>query len=52
GSHLPQIVMEQVEHFFTHYKDLEPRKWVRIGHWGNAEDARRVITEAVHRARA
>jgi len=51
GSHLPQIVMEQVEHFFTHYKDLEPRKWVRIGHWGNAEDARRVITEAVDRAR-
>ena len=51
GSHLPEIVMEQVEHFFTHYKDLEPRKWVRIGHWGNAEDARRVITEAVDRAR-
>ena len=52
GSHLPEIVMEQVEHFFTHYKDLEPKKWVRIGHWGNAEDARRVVTEAIRRARA
>ena len=52
GSHLPEIVMEQVEHFFTHYKDLEPKKWVRIGHWGNAEDARRVLAEAISRARA
>jgi inorganic pyrophosphatase len=51
GSHLPQIVMEQVEHFFTHYKDLEPQKWVRIGHWGNADDARRVVTESIERAR-
>ncbi|MBA3576836.1 MAG: inorganic diphosphatase [Sphingomonas sp.] len=51
GSHLPDIVMEQVEHFFTHYKDLEPQKWVRIGHWGSADDARRVVTEAIERAR-
>lgn len=50
-SHLPDIVMEQVEHFFTHYKDLEPKKWVRIGHWGNAEDARRVVMESIERAR-
>ena len=37
---LPGIVMEQIEHFFTHYKDLEKQKWVRIGTWGGAEDAR------------
>ena len=24
GSDLPAIVIEQIEHFFTHYKDLEP----------------------------
>jgi inorganic pyrophosphatase len=52
GSHLPEIVMEQVEHFFTHYKDLEPEKWVRIGHWGSADDARRVVMESIERARA
>jgi hypothetical protein len=28
------IVRQQIEHFFTHYKDLEPEKWVRVGHWG------------------
>jgi inorganic pyrophosphatase len=42
--------MEQVEHFFTHYKDLEREKWVRIGHWGDADAARRVVTEAIERA--
>ena len=49
-SHLPQIVMEQVEHFFTHYKDLEPEKWVRIGHWGSADEARKVVLESIERA--
>jgi inorganic pyrophosphatase len=47
---LPQIVMQQIEHFFTHYKDLEPKKWVRIGTWGDACAARRIITEAIDRA--
>ena len=28
------IVLQQIEHFFTHYKDLEPEKWVRVGKWG------------------
>ena len=48
---LPSIVMQQIEHFFTHYKDLEAEKWVRVGHWGGAEDARRVVLEAIERAR-
>jgi inorganic pyrophosphatase len=46
---LPQILMQQVEHFFTHYKDLEPEKWVRIGRWGDAEEAKRVLVEAIGR---
>jgi inorganic pyrophosphatase len=49
GVDLPGIVMQQVEHFFTHYKDLEPEKWVRVGHWGNAEDARRIVMESIAR---
>ena len=49
---LPEIVMQQIEHFFTHYKDLEPKKWVRIGTWGDACAARRIITEAIERAKA
>jgi inorganic pyrophosphatase len=49
---LPEIVMQQIEHFFTHYKDLEAKKWVRIGKWGDAEEARRIILEALAAAEA
>lgn len=49
---LPEIVMQQIEHFFTHYKDLEAKKWVRVGHWAGADDARRIVMEAIERAQA
>jgi len=49
---LPDIVFRQIEHFFTHYKDLEDEKWVRVGTWGGAEEARRIIVEAIERAKA
>lgn len=51
-SDLPPITIEQIEHFFTHYKDLEPGKWVKIKHWGDAAEAKRLITEAIERAGA
>ncbi|WP_439542961.1 inorganic diphosphatase [Hyphomicrobium sp.] len=47
---MPAISMQQVEHFFAHYKDLEPGKWAKIDHWGDAEEARRLISEAIARA--
>jgi len=40
---LPEIVMQQIEHFFTHYKDLEKKKWVRIGNWGDTAEAKQII---------
>jgi inorganic pyrophosphatase len=49
---LPPIVVEQIEHFFTHYKDLEPEKWVRVGKWGNAEAARQVVLDSIAKANA
>lgn len=49
---LPKIVMQQIEHFFTHYKDLEEKKWVRIGTWGDASEAREIVMEAIERAKA
>jgi len=48
-SDLPSITTDQIQHFFEHYKDLEPDKWVRIGHWGDASEARRMITAAISR---
>ena len=44
---LPPIVVEQIEHFFTHYKDLEPEKWVRVGKWGDAAAARDVVDRSI-----
>ncbi|MBB3811032.1 inorganic diphosphatase [Pseudochelatococcus contaminans] len=49
---LPEITLQQIEHFFSHYKDLEKNKWVKILRWGDAEEARKLITEAIDRAAA
>lgn len=48
---MPAISLEQIEHFFAHYKDLEPKKWVKIDHWGDAAEAQRLILEAIERAK-
>jgi inorganic pyrophosphatase len=49
---LPEITLQQIEHFFSHYKDLEPGKWVKIHHWGDDVEARRMILEAIERQKA
>ena len=46
---LPDITLKQIEHFFTHYKDLEPGKWVKILRWGDATEAKRLILEGIAR---
>ena len=48
---IPRITLQQIEHFFEHYKDLEPGKWVKIGNWHDAGDARDMIVEAIERAK-
>jgi inorganic pyrophosphatase len=49
---LPRITVEQIQHFFEHYKDLEPGKWVKVIGWGDAAEAKRFILEAIGRAKA
>jgi inorganic pyrophosphatase len=51
-SQMPEITLRQIQHFFEHYKDLEPGKWVRVIGWGDAAEARRLIAEAIARAKA
>jgi inorganic pyrophosphatase len=48
-SDLPSITLQQIEHFFAHYKDLEPNKWVRIIRWGDADEARALLLEGMER---
>ena len=51
-SDVPIITLQQIEHFFEHYRDLEDGKWVKIGDWGDAAEAARMIAEGIARARA
>ena len=47
---MPEIQLERVKHFFTHYKDLEPGKWARIDRIGGIEEARKVILDSIEMA--
>jgi inorganic pyrophosphatase len=49
---LPQITLDQIEHFFAHYKDLEPGKWVKIVRWGDAAEAKAMVQAGIERAKA
>ena len=42
---LPEMTLSQIAHFFGHYKDLEPGKWVKVEEWGTPEEARREICD-------
>jgi inorganic pyrophosphatase len=46
---LPEITRQQIQHFFEHYKDLEPGKWVKVTGWGDAAEAKRLISEGIAR---
>ncbi len=50
-SDLPEITRDQINHFFEHYKDLEPGKWVKVENWGDAARAKQLIVEAIGRAK-
>ena len=50
-SDLPAILLQQIEHFFQHYKDLEPQKWTKIGNWADATVAENLIAAAIARAK-
>ena len=48
---MPEIAVQQIQHFFEHYKDLEPGKWVKVLGWGDAAEAKQLIAEAIERAK-
>jgi inorganic pyrophosphatase len=51
-SDLPEITLEQIQHFFEHYKDLEPNKWVKVLRWEGAQAAHKLILDGIARAKA
>src|ERR1700742_2590029 len=50
-SDLPDITLQQIQHFFEHYKDLERNKWVKVLRWGDAAEAHKLIQESIARAK-
>jgi inorganic pyrophosphatase len=46
---VPEYTKKEIAHFFEHYKDLEPNKWVKVDEWGNAAEAQRILDEAIVR---
>jgi inorganic pyrophosphatase len=46
---LSPMLVAQIEHFFKHYKDLEKGKWVEVIRWGDAAEARKLISEGIAR---
>jgi len=44
--------LERIGHFFQHYKDLEPGKWVKISGWGDGDQARKIVLDSIQRFNA
>jgi len=49
---LSPLILDQIAHFFDHYKDLEPGKWVKIEGWERADSARQEILDSIARYEA
>ena len=46
-----RIALEQIQHFLEHYNYLEPGKWVKLIGWGDVEEAKQLIRDAIRRER-
>ena len=46
---IPDFTKKEIAHFFEHYKDLEPNKWVKVDEWADAAEAERLVDEAFAR---
>jgi Inorganic pyrophosphatase len=49
---VPDAIKNKITHFFEHYKELEPGKWVKVSGWGNANQAKERISKAIERAKS
>jgi inorganic pyrophosphatase len=45
---LPEIELQRIQHFFEHYKDLEPNKWTRVGSWLDADEAKKIVSKSIN----
>jgi inorganic pyrophosphatase len=48
---LPPILIQQIAHFFEHYKDLESNKWVKVLGWKDADEAAKLVSDSIEKGR-
>lgn len=44
---IPEVMIDRIAHFFEQYKALEPNKWVKVHHWGDAAEAKKFIQASI-----
>ncbi|MBN9152036.1 MAG: inorganic diphosphatase [Cryobacterium sp.] len=49
---IPEYTRKEIEHFFEHYKDIEPNKWVKTDGWGSAAEAETIIVAGLEKFEA
>jgi inorganic pyrophosphatase len=49
---IPEFTKKEIEHFFEHYKDLEPSKWVKTEGWQGRAEAEQIVIEGIERLAA
>jgi len=50
-SQMPEITIQQIQHFFEHYKDLEKGKWAKLQRWAEPSEAAELIRAGIARAK-
>ena len=46
---LPPLLIQQIQHFFERYKELEPGKWVKVEGWADADEAKAEVMASIER---
>ncbi|NPA69983.1 MAG: inorganic diphosphatase [Crenarchaeota archaeon] len=46
---LPEAILNKIKHFFEHYKELEPGKWTKVRGFKGADEAKKLIMDAIER---
>ena len=46
---IPEFTKKEIEHFFEHYKDLEPGKWVKTEGWQGRAEAEQIVEDGIAR---
>ena len=46
---IPDFTKKEIEHFFEHYKDLEPKKWVKTEGWQGRAEAEQIVEDGIAR---